>query len=60
MEGGGGTLTAGREAALSEEEVWGVRFNMRPCEDTLGRLFQAVGTACAEAAGNVPVCLRNR
>lgn len=52
-------MSAGREA-LSEEEIWEVRFNMRPFEDQLGRLFQAVGAACAKAAGNIPACLRNR
>ena len=33
---------------------------MRPHEDLLGRLFQAVGTASAKAAGTIPACLRNR
>ena len=33
---------------------------MRPHEDLIGRLFQAVGTASAKAAGTIPACLRNR
>lgn len=50
----------GRGEALSEEDMCEVSFNTRPCEGLLGRLFQAVGTAHAKAAGNIPACLRNR